>query len=229
MNAGSLSEEAYREYVVALPRPFKAFPEKIGPDKLQILIDEQKIVFEKDTFEALAGDRDLQVAFLAKNIETYLAGETGISIDDDFREELVKADIDDAQRFALIGSIDLTSLSDAPGRAAVIAPILERVDRPLPELSADQARLLIENAGPVRSKISLLNKAANLLPDEMVRDILSSLPKPYSQIRTGYVTPYLDATPENTKLVTWLNDRDIISSWSRSIFTGEIRVNLKRR
>jgi len=229
LNAGSLSEEAYRDYVAALPRPFKAFPEGIGPDKTQILIDEQTIVFAKGTFEALAGDRDLQVSFLASNIETYLGGKTGISIDDDFREELVKADIDDAQRHALIESMDLASLPDAPGRAAVIAPIFERVNRPLPELSADQARLLIENAGPVRSKISLLNKAADLLPDEMVRDILSSLPAPYSRIRKGYFTPYLDATAENLELVTWLDDRDIISSWSRSILTRDIRVNLKRR
>ncbi|MGE4305644.1 MAG: hypothetical protein AB7E24_16640 [Novosphingobium sp.] len=229
LNAGSLSEDAYRDYVAALPRPFKAFPEGIGPDKSQILIDEQKIVFAKDTFEELAADRDLQVSFLASNIETYLAGKTGISIDDDFREELVKADIDDAQRHALIGSMDLASLPDVPGRAAVIAPILERVDRPLPELSADQARLLIENVEPVRSKISLLNKVANLLPDEMARDILSSLPAPYSQIRKGYFTPYLDETAENLELVTWLDDRDIISSWSRSILTGKIRVNLKRR
>ena len=229
LNAGSLSEEGYRDYVAALPRPFKAFPEGIGPEKSQILIDEQKIVFAKDTFDALAGDRDLQVSFLASNIETYLAGKTGISIDDDFREELVKADIDDAQRHALIGSIDLASLTDAPGRAAVIAPIFERVNRPLPELSADQAKLLIENAGPVRSKVSLMNKAASFLPDEMVREILSSLPAPYSRITKGYFTPYLDVTAENLELVAWLNDRDIISSWSRSILTGEIRVNLKRR
>jgi len=229
LNASSLGDEAYRDYVSALPRPFKAFPEGIGPDKSRILIEERKIVFAKETFEALAGDRDLQVSFLASSIEIYLAGKTGIAIDDNFKEELVRADIDDAQRHALIGSMDLASLPDAPGRAAVIAPILERVDRPLPELSADQARLLIENAGPVRSKISLMNKAAKLLPDEMVRDILSSLPKPYSKIRKGYVTPYLDATDENLELVTWLDDRDIISSWSRSFLTGEIRVNLKRR
>jgi hypothetical protein len=196
---------------------------------LQILIDERKIVFAKDTFEALARDRYLQVSFLARNMETYQLGEIGIAIDDDFKEQLVKADIDDAQRHALIGTMDLASLPDAPGRAAVIAPILERVDRPLPALSADQARLLIENAGPVRSKISLLNKAANLLPDEMVWDILSSLPEPYSRIKKGYSTPYLDPTAENINLVTWLDHRDIISSWSRSILTGEIRVNLKRR
>ncbi len=229
LNAGSLDEDAYREYVAALPRPFKAFPEGVGPEKWQILIDEQKIVFAKEAFEALAGDRQLQVAFLARNIETYLSGETGISIDDDFREELLKANIDDAQRHALIGAMDFASLSGAPARVAVIAPILERVDRPLPNLSADQARLLIDNVGPVRSKVSLLNKAANQLPDEMVQDILSSLPQPYSRIKKGHFTPYLDPTPENIKLVTWLNDRDIISSWSRSILTGEIRVNLKRR
>ena len=229
LNAGSLGDEAYREYISALPRPFKAFPEGVGHDKLQKLIDERKIVFAKDTFDALAGDRDLQVSFVANNIQTYLAGETGISIDDDFREDLVETDIEDAQRHALIGSMDFALLPDAPGRAAVIAPILERVDRPLPKLSADQARLLIENAGSVRSKVLLLNKAANLLPDEMVLDILASLPAPYSRIRKGYFTPYLDASAENLELITWLDERDIISSWSRSSLTGEIRVNLKRR
>ena len=229
LNACSLGDEAYRDYVSALPRPFRAFPEGVGPDKLRILIEERKILCAKDTFEALASNRDLQVLFLAKNIETYLLGKTGIAIDDDFKESLVKADIEDTQRHALIGSMDLASLPDAPGRAAVIAPILERMDRPLPELSADQARLLIENAGPVRSKISLLNKTANLLPDEMIRNILSSLPDPYSRIQKGYFTPYLDPTAENINLVTWLDHRDIISSWSRSILTGDIRVNLKRR
>ena len=228
LNAGSLKEEAYRDYVAALPRPFKAFPEGIGHEKSQILIEEQKIVFAKDTFEALAGDRDLQISFLASNIETFLAGKTDISIDDDYREELVKAEINDAQRHTLIKSMDLASLPNTPGRAAVIAPILERVDRPLPELSADQARLLIENAGPVRSQVSLLNKAAKSLPDDTVREILSALPEPYSRIRKGFHTPYLNPTVENLELVAWLDDRDIISSWSRGILTGDIRVNLKR-
>ena len=228
LNAGSLKEEAYRDYVATLPRPFKAFPEGIGDEKSQILIEERKIVFAKDAFEALAGDRDLQISFLASNIETFLAGKTGISIDDDYREELVKAEINDAQRHTLIKSMDLASLPNTPGRAAVIAPILERVDRPLPELSADQARLLIENAGPVRSQVSLLNKTAKSLPDDTVREILSALPEPYSRIRKGYHTPYLNPTVENLELVAWLDDRDIISSWSKGILTGDIRVNLKR-
>ena len=162
-------------------------------------------------------------------VELVVGFEDVFAIDDDFKEELVKADIEDAQRHALIGSMDLTTLPDAPGRAAVIAPILERVDRPLPKLSADQAKLLIENAGTVRSKISLLNKANKLLPDEMVRAIMAALPEPYSRIRKGYYTPYLEPTAENLELVAWLDDRDIISSWSRGILSGDIRVNLKRR
>jgi hypothetical protein len=229
LNASSLSDEAYYDYVVALPKPFRTFPEGIGPEKSQILIDAQRIVFSKDTFDALAGDLDLQVSFMAKSIGAYLEGETGIVIDDDFREELLRADIDDVHRYALIRSMDLTSLIDAPGRAAVIAPILERVDKPLFDLPADVAKLLIENAGPVQLKVSLLNKVANLLPDQVVRDVLSSLPSPYSRIRKGYSTPILDATEENLELVTWLDDRDIISSWRQKKLTGKIHVNLKRR
>ena len=106
------------------------------------------------------------------------------------------------------------------GTASVIASILERVDRALPELSADQAKLFIENAGPVRSQVSLLNKVAKSSPDDTVREILSALPEPYSWIRKVYHTPYLNPTVENLELVAWLDERDIISSWSRGILTG---------
>ncbi|WP_140366998.1 hypothetical protein, partial [Vibrio parahaemolyticus] len=61
-----------------------------------------------------------------------------------------------------------------------------------------------------------------------VRDVLASLPKPYSEITSGYHTPRLKETPENQKLASWLDSREIISSWKISDIFKEIKVNLYR-
>ncbi len=60
--------------------------------------------------------------------------------------------------------------------------------------------------------------------------VLADLPRPFSEIRTGYLTPRLTKTPGNLALVRWLAARKIISSWSEGgIFVDDIRVNLFRR
>jgi hypothetical protein len=67
------------------------------------------------------------------------------------------------------------------------------------------------------------------LAKEELRTVLRKLPKPYSDIKTGYGIPRLKNSPENLELVRWLDSRGIISSWSEGgLFTGDIRVNLYR-
>lgn len=68
------------------------------------------------------------------------------------------------------------------------------------------------------------------MADDEVCRVLANLSKPFSEIKTGYSTPRLENTPENQKLVRWLDSRNIISSWSVSnLFNDNIKVNLYRR
>ncbi|MFT7014131.1 MAG: hypothetical protein ACJAY7_000057 [Pseudohongiellaceae bacterium] len=52
VNAGSLSDLAYREYAHALPNLFKKLPEGLEPVKRRILIDEEKVIFAKASLDA---------------------------------------------------------------------------------------------------------------------------------------------------------------------------------
>lgn len=232
VNANTLSDEGYREYVRALPSPFEKFPEALNPAKLAVLIEEHKTIFSKKNLDLLDVESDLPVLFVAENIESYLASPDTFALDDDFRESLLRGDINDRNKRAIIELMDMSALTEFPDRAALIGPILDRTDVRVANLDATTARSLILNSEPVETQISLFNKVYSTMTVDEARQVLVALPKPFSEITTGYHTPRLPNSDENRKLVQWLDSSGIISSWSEGggWFLGDdIRVNLKRR
>ena len=204
------------------------FPEELEPTKLQILIDEGKITFTADSLGSLANNRDLQVRFVAANIAVYLADPDVFALDDGFREELLRSEIDIVAKLGIIELMDLGALLDLPERAALIGPIIKNAN--IPNIDGNIAQCLIANSRPIATQISLFNKYNSLMTDDEVRHVLTNLPKPFSEIKTGYNTPRLINAPENQDLARWLDSRNIISSWSESgLFTDYIRMNLYRR
>ena len=98
----------------------------------------------------------------------------------------------------------------------------------MPSLTADIVKAIIVNARPVNTQIRLLNLLHEKLDKTEVREVLGQLPDPYSKIQTGYERPALRRTNENSEFVRWLDERDIISSIGKSIWSDDIRVNLYR-
>lgn len=230
VKASSLSDVAYTEYVRALPRQFEFVPEELDQSKLRILVEEQKLVFTKKNLEALAENRGLQILFVATNIKTYLANSDNFALDDDFREQLLCSDIDQASKHEIVRLMDLTALASLPERSALIGPIIDGTDVSLFDLNADVVQALIDGSKSITTQISLLNTCHGILTIEELRAVLAKLPRPYSEIKTGYSIPRLKNTPENLELVRWLDTRGIISSWSEGgLFSNDIRVNLYRR
>ncbi|WP_088143623.1 YobI family P-loop NTPase [Achromobacter xylosoxidans] len=230
VNAGSLSDAAYRDYARALPNPFTSLPKGLEPIKRQILIAERKITFTKESFAALADSRNLQVLFVATNIEKYLADPDSYAVDDDFREEILRSDIDNVAKLGIVELMDLGALVDLPERSALIGPIINSADPSIFKLHGSSAQSLVMHSSPVPTQISLFNKYHSLMSDDEVRHVLANLPNPFSEIKTGYATPRLKNSPENRDLVQWLDSRNIISSWGEDrLFTDDIRVNLYRR
>lgn len=211
----------------ALPKAFKHFPEGVEPTKLIILIQEAKIVFSIDSLKAL-NDRTLQVLFVANNVDTFLDGPEDFSLDEDFLEDLLESEISPKNKIKVVEMMDLHSLVDLPERSALIGSIIVNSDANLPNIDGDIISALIKHTSPIATQISLFNKYHSHLSNDEVRDVLASLPKPYSEITSGYHTPRLKATPENQALVYWLDSREIISSWKISDIFKEIRVNLYR-
>ena len=229
INAGSLPDAAYREYVHALPKPFKNLPEGLEPTKLRILIAEGKIAFTKESLDALADNRELQTLFVATNINTYLASPDSFALDDDFREELLRSEIDNLAKLGIVELMDLGALVGLPKRSALIGPIINGTDFDISKFDGSVAQSLITNSAPIATQISLFNKYQSLMTDDEVRHVLANLPEPFSEIKPGYKTPRLNNSPENLDLVKWLDSRNIISSWSEGgIFTDDIKVNLYR-
>lgn len=230
IEAATLDDAAYQEYVQALPESFENFPMGLDQGKLKILVNEQKISFSKESLDALDEHPDLQVLFVAVNVSAYLADPDAFALDDDFREELLRTGISDGDKGAIIALMDLSELPALPERAALIGPIIERADARIAGLDVDIVQSLIAHSRPVSTQISLFNKCHTLLADDDVRRILAKLPRPFSEITAGYHTPRLSKRPENLALVRWLDARNIISSWSEGgFFIDEIRVNLYRR
>jgi hypothetical protein len=229
IGANSLSDTAYREYAHALPKPFKNSPKGLEPAKLRILIDEGKIVFSNDNLDALADNRDLQVLFVAANLDKYLTDPDNFAFDDGFREELLRTEIDNVDKLQLVELMDLDTLEDHPERAALIGSIIDNTDDNISNLNGSAAQFLITHSTPITTQISLFNKCHSLMEDDEVRQALANLPEPFSEIQVGYNKPRLENTPENQALVRWLDSRSIISSWSDGgTFTNDIKVNLYR-
>ena len=227
--AGSLSDNSYREYAHALPKAFQELPEGLDPAKLRILIDEGKITFSKENLDAFADNRELQILFVAANIDTYLEKPDNFLVDDGFREELLRSEVGNVAKLGIVELMDLGVLVDLPERSALIGPIIDSTNTNIPSLNGSTAQSLITHSTHIETQISLFNKYHSLMTNEEVRDVLNNLPRPFSEIKTGYNTPKLKNTPENQDLVRWLDSRNIISSWSESsFFTDEIRVNLYR-
>lgn len=231
IEADSLSDAAYRDYVHALPKQFENFPKGLGNTKIQILIVEQKITFTKKNIGALTDNTDLQVLFAATNIHKYLADPDSFEIDDDFREALLRSDIDDLTKVEVVKLMDLAALADLPERAALIGPIIVGVEDNIFKIDENSAQSLVTHSRPITTQISLFNRYHPLMSDDQVRRGLTTLPEPYSEIRTGFHTPRLENNPENQVLVRWLDSRNIISSWSEGGYFANhlIKVNLYRR
>lgn len=230
INASSLSDAAYREYVQALPKPFTKVPEGLEPAKVKALIEERKVTFTKESLEALADHEDLQVLFVATNINLYLNDPDGFALDDDFREALLQSGIDNAAKLKLIDLMDLEAVVGLPERAALVGAIINRSDTEVPSLNGAIVQALVIHSTPVETQVSLLNKYHDLLTDEEVRYVLAELPEPYSEIKIGSNKPKLRNTPGNQRLVRWLDSRGIISSWREGkIMNDDITVHLYKK
>ena len=230
VNAGSLSDAAYKDYAHALPNSFKTLPKGLEPTKLRILISEGKIKFTKESFDALADIEDLQVLFVATNLDTYLTDPNIFALDDDFREELLRSDVDNAGKLGVVELMDLEALVDLPERSALIGPIISSADANISKIGGSSAQSLIIHSRPIATQISLFNKYHSLMSDDEVHHVLANLPHPFSEIKTGYFTPRLKNIPANRDFVKWLDSRNIISSWGEDrLFTDDIKVNLYRR
>ena len=224
------SDDTYRRYTRALPRPFRNFPKEPEEGRLKILIEEKKVVFSKESFAFLAAQPMLQVLQAALNIEDYLAKQADFPSDDDFREKLLKQQITDVQRLQVIDLMDLNLLPTLSNRARSIGEVLMRSARDISQYGAAVCTALIVNAGSDESQVRLLNRSRTILDESQVRQILGQLPTPYKEITPGYLRPTLPDTEVNVELVTWLHERGIISSWSRGGFGKQvIRVNNRHK
>ncbi|RUM24617.1 ATP-binding protein [Rhizobium vallis] len=221
--------DTYRAYLRALPKRFSQFPDELGADKMRILIEEQKITFSTKAFTFLSEHTELQVMFVAKNIDQYLAQQDQYSIDDEFRERLLATGITDDRKLKIIEKMDLTSLAGQPRRASLVADILYRTDVDLGHLPSEAAQAIVLSPGPLKARIVLFNKCHGLLSDGEVKSTISQLPDPFSQIEPGWRQPTIANTPDNQEFVRWLEARSIISSSKPTIFTDEIRIYNRRK
>ena len=218
-NNSELEDGFYRTYVSAIPRKFPQFPADIEPEKLLILVEEEKIIFSEAAFSHLADYQDYQVLFTVKNIDDYFDVKSELSLDDDFRERLLNSQIDDDQKLKIVDDMDLNLLAGLPSRASVIGNLFYSADVDISGLTAEAAQALIVNTDPIEVQVSLFNKCREILSDDQVRQTLQQMPDPFPDFKPGGGHPRIPTTESNVELVKWLDRRKIISSW-RKLFSS---------
>lgn len=227
--ANGLPDEVYRDYVAALPNTVNRVPKDLEGTKRRIIVEEGGVTFTADGFASLDGEGELQVAFLAKNIGIYLKDPATVSVDDDFREQLLRANIGDDNKRAIVGLMDLSQVVGRPERAALVGQILARTDTKLEGLTFESAQAIILADNATRIQIKLFNKLHRSMNVSQVRETLKLLPRPYKEITTGHNRPQLDNSDENRTLVEWLDRRNVISSFGKAYWSDDIVVHLYRK
>lgn len=226
-NNNDFDIDSFRAYIRRLPRKFDQFSETVGEDKLRVLVEEEAVTFSEKAFSYLADKEELQVLFVAKNIDSFLANEEKFSVTDDFREKLLDSAIGDERKLNVIDKMDMAALSGSALRASLVARIIHRTDANVSKVPAEAAYAMVVNLEPVQIQVAMFNRCQKLMSDEQVRAVIQQLPKPYSEIEPGWRQPTIPNTPENQELVRWLQSRSIISSSkvTASFFSdAEIRI-----
>jgi hypothetical protein len=108
--------------------------------------------------------------------------------------------------------------------AEKIGAVFNRVDIDFKPYGSDFLKAVLLNAKPITAKVSLLNKCRDVLTNDQVRQVLKDLPEPFPDFLEPWKTPKIPNAPDNSLLVTWLKEREIISS-SRVTFLGDIKIN----
>lgn len=227
--ANGLPDDAYRAYVAAIKNKAKSIPGGLEPTKRRIIVEESGVQFTEENLAALSDDIDLQIVFVSKNIRAYLDDPSTVSLDDDFRERLLRANIADGDKRAVIDLMDLNQLVDRPVRAALVGPILARTDTDLEAITPEVAQAIIVAATPTSVQVRLFNELNRVLNVSQVRETLKLLPRPYNEITVGFGRPQLDNSEENRTLVGWLDGRNIISSFGKAWWSDDIVINLYRK
>jgi len=229
-NNDGLNDHVYTAYVRALPNKFNEFPQEVSPEKLKILVEQNRVNFSPKNLSRVSEHVSLAVTFAKSHLAEYFEHESLCDLDDDFRERLLEADIDDKDRLKIINAMDLGALQALPSRAAIVGNIIDRT-RALPDnLEADAARAIIMNSHPLNTQIALFNMLHEKFDEQQVREILQSLPEPLSDIKPGWTTPTLKTNEFTLEFVAWLKTRGFISSWRQGgLFDNDIRINLFRK
>lgn len=227
--ANGMADQVYREYIVALPKMAKSFPKDLEVAKRRIMIEERGVTFTADNLASLDEDANLQILFVAKNIGSYLNDPAGFSVDDDFREQLLRTEITDDEKRSVIGLMDLSLLADRPERAALVAQILARTNTNLQAITFETAQAIILASIPTPMRVKLFNELHRMMDVPQVRETLKRLPGPYNDITTGYGRPQLSNSEENRALAEWLDRRNVISSFTKAWWSDDIVVHLYRK
>ncbi|MBY3512403.1 ATP-binding protein [Rhizobium laguerreae] len=219
----NLAVDTYRSYVRKLPKRSKSFP-AVSPTKIKVLIEEDKVEFLANNIEHLE-DEDLKVLFIALNFEAYLADPDRYIIHDEFRQKLLNSEITDSHKLKVIADINPAFVSGNASVASAIGPILDRSTIKKSDYGSEFVRAVILNSRPEALQISLLNKLHGVLSAAEVRYVLRGLPEPYCEIATLGKSPRIDNSEINEQLASWLKERNLISSFTTTIFGDAIRVN----
>jgi hypothetical protein len=196
--------------------------------KFKILIEESKVTFTPETWAGLE-DRDLQVLFVATNYAAYKAEKDRYQIDDDFRAKLLRSQITDAQKLALVADMEESFIAGTPSVAADVGPLLDKYPAAKPDYGVDFITAVILNSRPIRVQISLFNKLHSVLSTSEIRAVLRGLPGPFPDMAAFGKTPRIENNDINRQLVAWLDEDDVISSFGETFLKDEIKIFTYRR
>lgn len=210
------SDDDYTSYIKKLPVYYITFPENSSDARRIILIDASVVRLNDRSFNQVKDNDTILSHLLARNITTYLNNKSAFPISDAIRILLLKSDISNSEKLAIIQDIGSATICDDHELAGLVGSILNQTGSYASIVDSPSIQAIIVNTKNIDIQISLFNHFSEKLTFEELKEVIKNLPAPFSKIGLCGSRPKIAFTDENETLSTWLVKRKIISSFKHT-------------
>mgnify|MGYP006896948274 CR=1 FL=1 len=209
-----INDESFNYLINSIPYSYNRLSfEELSRKKVEIMISKRFLSFTKANYELLKESFDnLHIKFIEEYKHRSIEKINEFEIDENDLLQIFNSEsINKKKKRNIIISFDFDQVAMEKDLANSINEIL--LPYPSRNIHFDLLHRIIQNGSLTNSKIKLLNINYNNLNKNNIELLLSSLPKPYSDLTFRGKRPTFKKTNDNHKLIENLNKMNYISSF----------------
>lgn len=212
LNNEDITDQNYNKLCGLLSHNFRSFPEGVSTEKCISLIDAGVVALNETSFDFSGKNKNIRLRLISNNLKEYENNRSKYKIEDETKEILIFSNIDEAYKKRLSTDISSGAVRESGRLINFISNILILPDAKINDWDDKVISICIVNHENLKDSILIFSKVISYFAKDLVVEILSRLPEPYSAISVYGKRPRLLANPENIVLADQLKEQGIISS-----------------